>query len=227
VAVEHVSFAYQTGVAVLSDVSFGVAPGETVCIMGPSGVGKSTLLSLLARLHDPDLGRVTIGGIDVRDFSLRSLHQQVALVPQDAWLVRGTVAQNIIYGAPGATAAEVQNAARLALVDEFATRLPDGLGSEVGEGGLKLSGGQRRRVAIARAIIGRRPLLLLDEPTEGLDPSAKQVVIDAVRSVAKGRTVLIVTHDRELARVADRVIIIGFDGATERCPVLLSTADVQ
>ena len=148
-------------------------------------------------------------------------------MPQDAWLVRGTVAQNIVYGAPGDDQGEVQKAARLALVDEFSTRQSHRLGVRSGEGGLKLSGGQRRRIAIARAIIGRRPLLLLDEPTEGLDPSAKQVVIDAVRSVAKGRTVLIVTHNRELARVADRVIIIGFDGATERCPVLFSTADVQ
>jgi ATP-binding cassette, subfamily B, bacterial len=228
VVVEGVSFAYQPGAAVLRDVTFEVTSGETVCVMGPSGVGKSTLLSLLVRLHDPDVGRVLIGGIDARDLSLRSLHEQVALVPQEAWLVRGTIAENIAYGAPGSTVDEVQEAGRLATVDEFADRLPNGWASEVGEGGLSLSGGQRRRVAIARAIIGKRPLLLLDEPTAGLDPSAKRQVIDAVRSAAQGRTVIIVTHDQELAKVANSIISLGHEeGVDQWSSAVPSTCDAR
>jgi ATP-binding cassette subfamily B protein len=205
-ALEHVSFAYEAGAEVLRDFSLEVGAGETVCLMGPSGSGKSTLLSLICRLRDPDAGRISIGGTDVRELSLRSLRDQLAFVPQDAWLVPGTIAENIAYGAPLATPERVRQAGRLALVHEFADRLPAGWGSEVGEGGLRLSGGQRRRVAIARAVVRTRPVLLLDEPTEGLDPISKALVIEAVRSAAKGRTAVIVTHDPELARVAQRVV---------------------
>jgi ABC-type multidrug transport system fused ATPase/permease subunit len=167
------------------------------------------LLSLITRLHDPDAGRVLLNGTDVRHLSLRSLHEQVAVVPQDPWLISGTIADNIAYGRADATAAAVRSAGQLALVDEFADQLPGGWGSEVGEGGAVLSGGQRRRVAIARAVVAARPVLLLDEPTAGLDAASKQRVVQAIGSVAQGRTVIIATHDFDLAEIAARVVVLG------------------
>jgi ATP-binding cassette subfamily B protein len=194
---------------VLSGLSFEVPAGGTACIVGPSGVGKSTLLGLFVRLHDPSSGRVVVGGTDVRERSWGSLHDEVALVPQDSWLVAGSIAENIAYGAPDASEEEIRRAGTIALVSEFAERFPAGWATEVGEGGVRLSGGQRRRVALARAIVGGSRLLLLDEPTAGLDVGSKQAVIEAIGSVAEGRTVLIVTHDPQLAAIADKVVTLG------------------
>ncbi len=202
----NVSFSYRGGRPVLRDFELTIPAGQTVCLVGASGAGKSTLLHLLLRLYDTNAGRVEINGIDVRELRLDSLRQRIAFVPQDPWLFDASVAENIAYGAAGATLDDIEAAGRIALVDEFVDRLADGYSTVVGEAGAQLSGGQRRRIALARAVVSDAPLVLLDEPTASLDPQSATQVIDAVRRSTTGRTVLIVTHDPALVEFADRVV---------------------
>lgn len=205
----NVSFGYEAEAPVLHDVSLVLEPGETTCVVGASGVGKSTLLALLLRLYEPSSGSILLGGVDTRRLTLDSLRDQVSLVPQDPWIMDGSIRDNIVFGHREATGAELRYAARKALVDEFAGQLPLGYDTPVGEGGALLSGGQLRRVALARAVIRESPILLLDEPTAGLDPAAAAQVVDALASVAdEDRTIVIVSHDLELARRADRVAVM-------------------
>ncbi|GAB2566049.1 ABC transporter ATP-binding protein [Kribbella endophytica] len=205
---EQVGFGYETAHPVLHDFDLTVAAGETVCLLGPSGIGKSTLLHLLLRLYDVDAGRILIDGVDLRDCTQRSLHERFAFVPQDPWLLDATVAENIAFGNSEATRAGVLLAGRAALVDEFAGRLPDGYDTPLGEGGVRLSGGQRRRVALARAAVSTAPVVLLDEPTASLDQASARTVIEAIRTTTADRTVLLVTHDHDLAAIADRVVTL-------------------
>lgn len=204
-----VNFAYEPGRPVLRHFDLVIASGETVCLLGPSGVGKSTTLHLLLRLYDVDTGRIMLNNVDIRDCYRHSLRQRIAFVPQDPWLLDATVAENIAFGVAGATREAVAEAGRQALVDEFADRLPEGYDTRLGEGGVRLSGGQRRRVALARAAVSAAPLVLLDEPTASLDPASSATVIQAIRGATAQRTVLIVTHDRDLAAIADRVVVLG------------------
>lgn len=204
----EVEFAYRTGVPVLRGVSLKVEPGETVCVVGPTGVGKSTLLALTVRFYDPDGGGIELGGIDVRNLPLSALRRVIALVPQDPWILDGTIAQNVAFGRSGASFEDVLEAGRVALVEEFAGSLPDGYHTVVGEGGSFLSGGQRRRVALARALLRKARVLLLDEPTSGLDAESEARVMEAIRRAAAGRTVLMVSHRLQLAAVADRVVVV-------------------
>jgi ATP-binding cassette subfamily B protein len=217
-AVRAMSFAYRSGAPVLRDLSFHIEHGETVCMVGPTGAGKSTLLSLLLRLYDPDAGTIELGGVDIRRFGLQSLRERVALVPQDPWMLDGTIAENISFGRTGATDEEIRTAGRLALVDEFASRLPDGYDTPVGESGILLSGGQRRRIALARALVRDASFLLLDEPTSGLDAASEATVIHALRRVSKGRTVLIASHRLKIAERADRVVVLRGGRAVEQGP---------
>jgi ATP-binding cassette, subfamily B, bacterial len=203
---EGVTFAYRPGRPVLDGFALDVAAGETVCLYGPSGAGKSTVLHLLLRLYDADAGRVLVDGVDVRDLDPVELRRRLAFVPQDPWLLDGTLAENIAFGAPGATRGQVLAAGRAAWVDEFARALPQGYDTPLGEGGVALSGGQRRRVAIARAVISPAPVVLLDEPTTSLDAESARRVIDAIGSLGGERTLLLVTHDPQLAAIADRVV---------------------
>jgi ATP-binding cassette subfamily B protein len=205
---ESVSFAYSDDRPVLRDFDLDVRAGETVCLFGPSGAGKSTVLSLLLRLYDPDSGRVLIDGVDIRDVLTVPLRRQLAFVPQDPWLLDGTIAENIAFGNPDATRAEVLAAGRDAWVDEFALSLPEGYDTPLGESGVLLSGGQRRRVALARAVVATAPAVLLDEPTTSLDAEAARQVVGAIRSATRDRTVVLVTHDPVLAAVADRTVRI-------------------
>jgi ABC-type multidrug transport system fused ATPase/permease subunit len=207
-----VSFSYRAGTVVLRRVSLRIPAGGTTAIVGPSGAGKSTILSLLVRLYDPDGGTIAIDGTDLRRFRLASLRERIAFVPQDPWLMDGSIRDNITLGRPNVTDAEVMAAARLALVDEFATRLPGGYDCSVGEGGAQLSGGQRRRLAIARALLRDAAILLLDEPTTGLDAGAEREVLQAIRQAGAGRTVILVTHSLHMAASADRVAVLS-DGA--------------
>jgi ATP-binding cassette subfamily B protein len=203
-----VSFGYQTAHPVLDDFDLLLPAGSTACLLGPSGAGKSTVLQLLLRLYDVDAGAIMLDGIDVRAIAKQSLRQAVSFVPQDPWLFDATIAQNIALGSAGADRTRVLAAARTALVDEFADHLPDGLDSLVGEGAAQLSGGQRRRIALARAVVSDAPLMLLDEPTAALDPASAGAVIRAIEACSAGRTVLMVTHDPRLAAVADQVITL-------------------
>lgn len=209
IVLDRVTFGYEEGSAVLQDVSLTVAAGRTTCLVGTTGAGKSTVLSLLLRLQDPDGGSVRIGGVDLRDMGLDDVRNQVAFVPQDAWVMAGTIADNVRYGHPEATEEQVRAACAAALVDEFASRLPDGYDTQVGDGGLKLSGGQRRRIALARALLRPHGVLVLDEPTTGLDATSERLVVEAIRRAAIGRTVLLVTHQLSLAESADHVVVVA------------------
>ncbi|QFG69700.1 ABC transporter ATP-binding protein [Ornithinimicrobium pratense] len=207
-ALDEVDLEFEPGVPVLRGLSLAVVPGETVAVVGPSGSGKSTLISLLLRLLDPEQGSVRLDGIDLRNLDLGVLRRQVALVQQDAILFTGTIEDNIRQGSPDATDEEVLHAARLARVVEFTDRLPDGLQTTVTERGSSLSGGQKQRISLARAFLRDAPVLLLDEPTTGLDPENVELVSQAIQELARGRTCVMVTHDLETARWADRLILI-------------------
>jgi ATP-binding cassette subfamily B protein len=203
---EGVTFAYEGDAPVLRDVDFEVAPGQRVAVVGPSGSGKSTLASLVLRLYDPSAGRVLVDGRDVREYTLASLRAQVAVLLQDALLFAASVRDNIAYGAPEATDAEVQAAARLANAHDFIDLLPEGYDTVLGERGVTLSAGQRQRIAIARAALSRAPLVILDEPTTGLDELNERAVVQALERLTAGRTTLLVTHDLEVAGTADVVL---------------------
>jgi ATP-binding cassette subfamily B protein len=193
---------------VLHDITFDAAPGEVVALIGPSGAGKSSIAQLVPRLYDPDSGTVTLDGMDVRDFTLASLRGQVSLVLQETLLLTGTVAENIAYGIDDADPVRIEEAARLAQAHEFIEQLPDGYETVLGERASTLSGGQRQRLAIARAFIRRAPVLVLDEPTTGLDPEAARQVIEALRTLIDGTTTIIISHDADLVRCADRILVL-------------------
>ena len=194
--------------AALHHVSFAVAPGEVVALVGPSGAGKSTVAQLLPRLYDPQSGAVLLDGRDVREFTLESLREQMSMVLQDTVLFHGTVAENIAYGRAGATEDEVAAAARLAHAHEFIEGLPEGYRTDLSERAQNLSGGQRQRIAIARAFIRDTPVLILDEPTTGLDAESTDLVLGALRTLMKGKTTLIISHDLSLVRCADRILVM-------------------
>ncbi len=194
--------------AVLRGVSLEASPGELIAIVGRSGSGKSTLLNLLPRMFDPDKGRVMIDGDDLRDVTLASLRQHVAIVQQEPFLFPTTIAQNIAYGRPDASDADIQAAARLAHVHEFIQGLPHGYDTVVGDRGATLSGGERQRLAIARAVLKDSPILVLDEPTSSLDAQTEQLVMQALSSVTKGRSVLVIAHRLATVRRANRIYVL-------------------
>jgi ABC-type multidrug transport system fused ATPase/permease subunit len=214
-----VGFGYGGSHRVLDDFDLTVAAGETVALVGPSGSGKTTLLHLLLRLYDVDDGAVLLDGMDVRDLTTSSLRRRIAFVPQDPWLFDASIVDNIAFGSPHATWHSVLAASRSALVDEFIGRMPEGYHTVVGEGAARLSGGQRRRVALARAAVSDASILLLDEPTASLDRASAAGVIDAIQRTSSDRTVLLVTHDHDLASIADRVVVLDRPGAPVPGPV--------
>jgi ATP-binding cassette, subfamily B, bacterial len=208
VRLDRVCFGYQPDRPVIADFDLEIRTGETVCLMGPSGAGKSTILHLLLRLYDVDGGAILLDGVDIRAMRLDSLRRRIAFVPQDPWLLDATIAENIAFGAERPTLRAVLAAGRAAQLDEVVADLPAGYDTPLGEAGVGLSGGQRRRVALARAALSSAPLMLLDEPTASLDQGSAQAVVRAIRATTEARTVLIVTHDRELAALADRVVVL-------------------
>jgi ABC-type multidrug transport system fused ATPase/permease subunit len=208
IAFDHVAFGYDTDVPVLTDVSFTISPGEFVGIVGPTGSGKSTVVSLVPRFRDSDAGTIQIDGVNVCDYQLHPLRRQIGFVLQDTVLFRGTIRENIAFGRPDATDEEILAAAKLANADEFIVRMPDGYDSPVGERGLTLSGGQRQRIGIARAFIRDSPILILDEPTAALDAESEELVIDGLERLMKGRTAIVIAHRLSTIRDADRIIVI-------------------
>lgn len=206
---DHVSFGYNPARPVLQDVSLHIRPGERVAILGPSGAGKSTLLTLVARLYDPTSGNVRVDGHDLRTVTLHSLRSQIAQVHQETFLFTTSVLENLRYGRPDATEAEVEAATRAANAYTFLQELPDGYNTLVGERGIRLSGGQRQRLAVARALLVDAPLLLLDEPTSAVEPESEAQIIEALERLMVGRTTLIVSHRLSLARSADRVVVVA------------------
>lgn len=205
---EHVSFAYETGTPILRGMHFSVQPGQRVAIVGPSGNGKSTIANLLLRLYDPQKGKVRIDGEDIREFTLASLRGQISTVMQDSMLFATSVRENIAFGMKDVTPEQVEAAARLANADGFIRALPQGYDTILGERGATLSNGQRQRIAIARAAIRNAPILLLDEPTTGLDAANVQTVISALDRLAQGRTTLLITHDLQHAAQSDLILFV-------------------
>jgi ATP-binding cassette, subfamily B, bacterial len=208
IELQGVTFGYEAERPILHDVSLRVEPGQTLALVGATGAGKSTLVGLVPRFFDPWQGRVLLDGVDVREVALRSLRAQVSLVLQEPFLFPLSVAENIAYGRPGATRAEVEAAAVAANAHAFIERLPQGYETVIGERGATLSGGERQRVAIARALLKDAPVLILDEPTSALDAATEALVIEALERLMAGRTTLIIAHRFSTIRKADRVVVL-------------------
>ena len=215
---EHVAFGYDPETPVLRDVSFAIQPGQIVGIVGPTGGGKSTVVSLIPRFYDPIGGKVMIDAVDVREYTLQGLRKHIGFVLQDTILFRGTVAENITYGRPDATREEIIDAAKLANAHEFIERMPQGYDTLVGERGLTLSGGQRQRIGIARALVRNSPILILDEPTAALDSESEERVIEALERLMKGRTVIMIAHRLSTIRDADKIIVVEGGVVVEEGP---------
>ena len=207
-AFEGVTFGYSLDQQVLRDVQLEIQPSQIVGIVGGTGAGKSTLLSLVPRFYDPNAGRVTIDGRDLREVTKKSLRAQIGIVLQDTLLFSTTIRENIAYGRPDATEAEIIEAAQRAQADEFIRRMPQGYESTVGERGGHLSVGQRQRIGIARAFLKDAPILLLDEPTSALDPSTEAAIMNTIRELMRGRTTLIVTHRLATVHGVDRIVVL-------------------
>jgi ABC-type multidrug transport system fused ATPase/permease subunit len=205
---EHVAFAYTADAPVLKDVNFKIKAGQLVGVVGPTGGGKSTIVSLIPRFYDPASGVVKIDGVDVREYKFRSMRDQIGYVLQETVLFEGTVRDNIAYGRKGVTEAQIVEAAKLANADEFIARMPHGYDTMVGERGETLSGGQRQRIGIARAVIRNNPILILDEPTAALDTESERLVIDALEKLMKGRTVITIAHRLSTIRDANKIIVL-------------------
>jgi ATP-binding cassette subfamily B protein len=193
---------------VLSGVSLEARAGQRIALVGPSGAGKSTLVSLLLRFYEPDSGRILIDGRDAKEYDLHALRSQTAVVPQDVLLFGGSIGENIAYGKPGATQAEIEEAARQANAHDFITAFPEGYETRVGERGVQLSGGQRQRVAIARAILRDPAVLLLDEATSSLDSESESLVLQALDRLMQGRTAVVIAHRLSTVRGADRIFVL-------------------
>jgi ATP-binding cassette, subfamily B, bacterial len=206
---DNVSFAYETGAPVLKNISFKVAPGQQVALLGRSGSGKSTLSALTLRLYDPQAGSISIDGVDIRKYRLESLRREIGIVLQDSLLFATTVRENIAYGKLDATEPEIVAAARAANAHDFIMELESGYETVVGERGTTLSGGQRQRIAIARTFIRNMPILILDEPMTGLDIESESTVRDALRRLTTGKTSILITHDLEAASGADLILLLA------------------
>jgi ABC-type multidrug transport system fused ATPase/permease subunit len=224
----QIGFTYPNGAHVLHDISFAAKPGEMVALVGLTGAGKTTLVSLIPRFYDATAGRVTIDGADVRRYKVRSLREKIAIVLQDPLLFSGTIADNIRYGRLDATQAEVEEAARAAHAHEFVSRLPKGYQTEIAQAGGSLSGGERQRLSIARAILKNAPMLILDEPTSSLDAISEEIVFAALRRLRAGRTTIVIAHRLSTVRDADRILVLdgGRIAAQGRHEELLTTSEL-
>ena len=216
IAFENVSFEYKPDVPVLKNINLKTAVGKTVAFVGNSGGGKSTIVSLLPRFYDPQQGRVTVDGVDVREVEIASLRDQIAVVFQDNFLFSGTIRDNILIGRPGATEADLKEAVKHAHLDEFIASLKDGLNTVLGERGITLSGGQRQRVAIARAFIKNAPVIVLDEATSALDNKSEAVVQKALDNLTKNKTVFVIAHRLSTVVNADMIVVLNQGEIVER-----------
>jgi subfamily B ATP-binding cassette protein MsbA len=212
---ENVSFSYGENGPTLNNISFRIEPGQVAALVGPTGAGKTTVINLIPRFYDPSEGFIRIDGQDVRRFKQKSLREQISFVLQDTLLFHGPIWQNIAYGKPDATRGEILRAAKLANASEFIEKMPQGYDTMVGERGVTLSGGQRQRIAIARAIIRNTPILILDEPSSGLDAASEHLVFDALDRLMEGKTCIIVAHRLATIRRADAIFVVEHGSIVE------------
>lgn len=212
---KNVSFAYNDSAEVLNNFSLNIKQGETVALVGSTGVGKTTIASLITRFYDPTSGSILLDGVDLKDITLHSLHENISMVLQDVFLFHGTVAENIRYGAPDATDEEVYKASLLANADSFIQELENGYDTIVGERGVRLSGGQKQRIAIARAILRNRPILILDEATSAVDNRTERLIHKAIDTVIENRTTIIIAHRLSTIKNADKIVLIEDGGVKE------------
>ncbi|MBR4461473.1 MAG: ABC transporter ATP-binding protein [Erysipelotrichaceae bacterium] len=205
---DHVSFSYIDGIPVLNDVSFTCKPGEMLALVGPTGVGKTTITELLSRFYEPQSGRILIDGQDIRDVRISNLRQNISTVLQDTFLFNGTIAENISYARPEATLEEIKEAAKAANIDKEIEAMPDGYDTVTGERGVKLSGGQKQRIAIARAILRRSPIIVLDEATAAVDVETEKQIREAINSLTGKRTIIAIAHRLSTIRSAEQILVI-------------------
>jgi subfamily B ATP-binding cassette protein MsbA len=205
---DDVSFSYNEETPILKNVNLKMKAGQVSALVGPTGAGKTSIISLIPRFYDPSGGRIKIDGTDIRQFQQKSLRHQMSFVLQETVLFHAPLWQNIAYGRPGATRAEIIKAAELANASEFIEKLPAGYNTIVGERGMTLSGGQRQRIAIARAIIRNTPILILDEPTSGLDSASEKLVFEALDRLMEGKTVVVIAHRLSTIQRADMIFVV-------------------
>jgi ATP-binding cassette, subfamily B, bacterial len=208
IAFQNASFGYDSTREILTGINLQIAPNQIIGVVGGTGAGKSTLISLVPRFYDPTAGRVMLDGRDIREITKKSLREQIAIVLQDTLLFSTTVRENIAYGRPGASDDEIRQAARRAQADEFISKLPDGYENQVGERGGHLSVGQRQRIGIARAFLKNAPILLLDEPTSALDPTTESAIMDTIKELMRGRTTIIITHRIATIHGVDQIVVL-------------------
>jgi len=216
VTAQDVSFSYKSRQGTLYDISFDARPGERVAIVGHTGAGKSTLMSLLIRFYDPQSGSIAIDGVDIRDLRLHSLRDQISVVLQDPLLFSGTIEENIRYGRLEASPEEIRDAARAANAHDFISRLPNGYDTMLGEGGAQISGGERQRICVARAFLKDAPILILDEPTSSIDSKTEGVILDALDDLMEGRTSFMIAHRLSTVRHADQILVLSEGRIVER-----------
>jgi ATP-binding cassette subfamily B protein len=213
---EHVGFSYKEDLPVLEDISFQVGAGRMLALVGPTGVGKTTVSALIARFYDPKSGRITMDGIDIRDMTLESLRDQLSLVLQDVFLFNGTISENIAYGCENMNQDDIEKAARAACIHDYIDSLPDGYATLVGERGVRLSGGQKQRISIARSVLRNSPILILDEATSAVDTETESEIQKAIHQLAGTRTLIVIAHRLSTVRLADEILVLENGRVAER-----------
>lgn len=210
-----VGFRYSIGDTILEDVNLNIAPGTVVALVGPTGVGKTTLANLIPRFYDVCEGSITLDGYDIRDLTIKSIRQQISIVLQDIFLFHGSARENILFGRKDATNEEMIHAAKIANAHDFITQLPDGYDTMLGERGVRLSGGQKQRMAIARAVLKDAPILILDEATSSVDTETELLIQQALEQLMIGKTVVVIAHRLSTIRSADLIVVLEDKGIVE------------